>query len=72
MSEALITTLGEQVWPDLPKGSRNYRFGGNETQINPACEQHDSKPCNSFYFFLIFFLHRSTQEVTTGNLSLNK
>jgi hypothetical protein len=72
MSEALITTSGEQVWPDLPKVSGNYRFGGNERHINPACEQHNSKPCNSFYFFDIFLLLRSTQEVTTGNLSLNK
>ena len=54
MSESLITTWGEQVWPDLPKGSHNYRFGGNETQINPACEQHDSKPYNSISF--IFFI----------------
>jgi len=59
------------MWHDLPKGSGNYRFGGNETQINSACEQHDSKLCNSF-FFDIFLLLRSTQEVTTGNLSLNK
>jgi len=72
MSHPLITTWGEQVWPNLPKGSGNHRFGGNETQINPACEQHHSKPYNSFYFFYIFLLLRSTQEVTIGNLSLNK
>ncbi|WP_232487823.1 hypothetical protein, partial [Pectobacterium parmentieri] len=56
-SEVLITTSGEQVWPDLPKVSGNYRFGGNERHINPACEQHNSKPCDSFYFFLIFFFY---------------
>jgi len=72
MSKALITTWGEQVWPDLPKGCGKYRFGGNEAQINPPCEQHDSKPYNSFYFFDIFLLLSSTQEVTIGNLSLNK
>jgi len=72
MSHALITTCGEQVWPDISKGSGKYRSVGNETQINPACEQHDSKPYNSFYFFYIFLLLRSTREVTTQNLSLNK
>jgi len=70
MSEALITTGGEQVWPDIPKVSGNFRFGGNERHINPVCEQHNSKPYN--FFFDIFILLRSTQEVTTGNLSLNK
>ena len=56
MSDALITTWGEQVWPDLPKGSGNYRFGENETQINPAYEQHDSKPYNSFFLIFFFYL----------------
>ena len=54
MSEALITTWGEQVWPDLPEVSGNYRFGGNERHINPNCEQHNSRPCNSFNFFWYF------------------
>ena len=54
-SEALINTWGEQVWPDLPKGSSNYQFGGNETQINPSCEQRGSKPCNSIFFLIFVF-----------------
>ena len=29
ISEAFITTSGEQVWPDLPNVSVNSRFGGN-------------------------------------------
>ena len=60
------------MWPNLPNGSGNYRFGGKETQINPACEQHGSKPAILFIFVDIFRLLRSTHEVTTGNLSLNK
>lgn len=32
--------------PDLPSGGDNYRFGGNETQVDPASEQHDPKPRN--------------------------
>ena len=71
--EALITTWLEQGWPDLVKGSGNSRFGGDETQIDPAFEQHDPKSCNFFYlFFDIFLLLRSNKEVTTENLSLNK
>jgi hypothetical protein len=31
-------------WPNLPKGSDNYRFGGSETQIDPASEQHALNP----------------------------
>jgi len=54
--EALITTWWEQGWPDLPKGSGNSRFGGDETQIDPASEQHDPKPC-IFFIFLIFFFY---------------
>jgi len=50
----------------------NSRFGVDETQIDPASEQHDTKPCNFFYFFDIFLLVRSTTGVTTKNLSLNK
>jgi len=70
--KALITTWWEQLWPDLLKGSGNSRFGGNYTQIDPASEQHDLKPRNSFCFFDIFLLLRSTIEVTIENLSLNK
>jgi len=71
--KALITTWWEQGWPDPPKGSRISRFGADETQIDTASEQHDTKPWNFFYFFFdIFLLVRSTKEVTTENLSLNK
>jgi hypothetical protein len=27
-------------FPDLRKGSRNYRFGGVMSQVDPASEQH--------------------------------
>ena len=32
--------------PDLPKGSDSRRFDRGTTQIDPASEQHDSKPRN--------------------------
>ena len=53
--EALITTWWEQGSPDLPKGSGNFRFGGNETQIDPASKQHDLKPSNNYYFLIFSF-----------------
>jgi len=48
------------------------RFGGDETQTDPASEQHEPKSCNFSYFLNIFLLLRSAKEVTTENLNLKK
>ena len=70
MSEALITTWGEQVGTIFRKflvtidlvETRDISIQfANNTIRNPT-----------ILFFDIFLLLRSTQEVTTGNLSLNK
>ena len=72
MSEALITTWGEQwgtifrkflVTIDLVETRDISIQLANNTIRNPAI---------LFIFFDIFLLLRSTQEVTTGNLSVNK
>jgi len=52
----LITTWWEQGWPDLSKCSRNSRFSGDETQIDPASEQHDPKRCIFLFFWKFSFI----------------
>jgi len=45
--EALIPLDENKGGPIFQKeGSGNSQFGGNETQIDPAFEQHDAKPHN--------------------------
>jgi len=43
------------------RDSGNSRFGGDETQIDPASEQHNPKPYK-FLFFWYFSFTRSTKD----------